>query len=110
MDDSRNYPLTRFAVVLLKGWPAFCAALGAGGTMLYRWLISRVCAPKSILLSRQILDRCDVGLSVDRVQQALGVAPDRSAVNTFPDGRIVTRQQYLDSNHRQQYPQRVGLW
>jgi hypothetical protein len=25
----------------LKGWPAFCAALGACGTMLYRWLFSR---------------------------------------------------------------------
>ena len=26
----------------LKGWPAFCAALGAGGAALYRWLLSRV--------------------------------------------------------------------
>jgi hypothetical protein len=26
----------------LRGWPAFCAALGAGGTALYRWLLSRV--------------------------------------------------------------------
>jgi hypothetical protein len=25
----------------LMGWPAFCAALGAGGTILYRWLLSR---------------------------------------------------------------------
>jgi hypothetical protein len=25
----------------LKGWPAFCAALGAGGAMLYRWLLLR---------------------------------------------------------------------
>jgi hypothetical protein len=25
----------------LVGWPAFCAALGAGGTVLYRWLLSR---------------------------------------------------------------------
>src|SRR5260370_1868269 len=26
----------------LMGWPAFCAALGAGGTILYRWLLSRL--------------------------------------------------------------------
>lgn len=26
----------------LRGWPAFCAALGAGGAALYRWLLSRV--------------------------------------------------------------------
>jgi hypothetical protein len=26
----------------LMGWPAFCAALGAGGTILYRWLFSLV--------------------------------------------------------------------
>jgi hypothetical protein len=26
----------------LMGWPAFCAALGAGGTVLYRWLLSRI--------------------------------------------------------------------
>jgi hypothetical protein len=25
----------------LRGWPAFCAAMGAGGTVLYRWLLSR---------------------------------------------------------------------
>ena len=25
----------------LKGWPAFCAGLGAAGTFLYRWLLSR---------------------------------------------------------------------
>ena len=25
----------------LTGWPAFCAALGAGGTVLYRWLLAR---------------------------------------------------------------------
>jgi hypothetical protein len=25
----------------LAGWPAFCAALGAGGTVMYRWLLSR---------------------------------------------------------------------
>ena len=25
----------------LRGWPSFCAALGAGGTVLYRWLLSR---------------------------------------------------------------------
>jgi hypothetical protein len=28
----------------LMGWPAFCAALGAGGTFLYRWLLSRIIA------------------------------------------------------------------
>jgi hypothetical protein len=26
----------------LRGWPAFCAALGAGGAALYRWLFPRV--------------------------------------------------------------------
>ena len=26
----------------LMGWPVFCAALGAGGTVLYRWLLSRI--------------------------------------------------------------------
>jgi hypothetical protein len=25
-----------------RGWPAFCAALGAGGAALYRWLLSRI--------------------------------------------------------------------
>jgi hypothetical protein len=26
----------------LMGWPAFCAVLGAGGAVLYRWLLSRI--------------------------------------------------------------------
>jgi hypothetical protein len=29
----------------LKGWPVFCAALGVGGAMLYRWLLSRASTP-----------------------------------------------------------------
>jgi hypothetical protein len=29
----------------LKGWPAFCALLGAGGTVLYRCLLSRASTP-----------------------------------------------------------------
>jgi hypothetical protein len=31
----------------LKGWPAFCAALGAGGTMLYRWLLLKAENPRN---------------------------------------------------------------
>ena len=31
----------------LKGWPAFCALLGACGTVLYRWLLSRATTPNT---------------------------------------------------------------
>jgi hypothetical protein len=46
---SRSHTLYRLArlalVVLFEGLAAFCAVLGACGTVLYRWLLSRVRAP-----------------------------------------------------------------
>ena len=64
MDDSRNYPLNRFAVVLFEGMAGLLCGAGSSWNDAVSLANFARWSANSILLSRRMLDGCDVGLSV----------------------------------------------